>query len=84
MNRLHTVTLYGKQGCCLCDDAMAVLHKVQAVEPFVLEKIDISSHPDLMQRYGDHIPVVLVDGVEVFRYRIREGRLVELLAEPLS
>jgi hypothetical protein len=63
---------------------MAVLHKVQAVEPFVLEKIDISSHPDLMQRYGDHIPVVLVDGVEVFRYRIREGRLVELLAEPLS
>lgn len=84
MNRLHTVTLYGKQECCLCDDAMAVLHKVQAVEPFVLEKIDISSHPDLMQRYGDHIPVVLVDGVEVFRYRIREGRLVELLAEPLS
>ena len=84
MNRLHTVTLFGKQDCCLCDQAMSVLHKVQAVEPFVLEKIDISSHPDLMQRYGDHIPVVLVDGVEVFRYRIREECLVELLAEPLS
>ncbi|MBM3162114.1 MAG: glutaredoxin family protein [Chlorobi bacterium] len=83
MNTLHTVTLYGKKECCLCDQAMAVLHKVQAVEPFVLEKIDITSRADLLERYGDHIPVVLVDGVEVFRYRILEDRLAALLAEPV-
>ncbi|MGB0131897.1 glutaredoxin family protein [Chlorobium sp.] len=83
MNRLHTVTLYGKKECCLCDQAMAVLHKAQAAEPFVLEKIDIASQPDLLEKYGRQIPVILVDGIEVFRYRIREDRLAALLALPV-
>ncbi|MCF8216995.1 MAG: glutaredoxin family protein [Chlorobium sp.] len=80
MSRLHTVTLYGKPDCCLCDQAMAVLYKVQALEPFVLEKVDISSRPDLLERYGAAIPVIAVDGVEMFRYRVREERLAEILA----
>lgn len=83
MTRLHTVTLYGKQECCLCDQAMAVLHKVQAVEPFVLEKVDISSRPDLLERYGTTIPVIAIDGIEAFRYRVREERLVALLSDPV-
>jgi glutaredoxin len=80
MSRLHTVTVYGKPDCCLCDQAMAVLHKVQSAEPFVLEKVDISSREDLLERYGARIPVIAVDGVEAFRYRIREARLLALLS----
>ncbi|KUL28697.1 glutaredoxin family protein [Chlorobium limicola] len=82
MNRLHTVTLYGKKDCCLCDQAMTVLYRVQASVPFVLEKVDIASQPDLFEKFGEQIPVILVDGVAAFRYRVREDRLAALLAEP--
>ena len=76
----HTVTLYGKAECCLCDEAMEVLHKVDAVVPFDLEKIDISAQPELLAEFGLKIPVIFVDGVQVFKYRVNEGRLVKLLS----
>ncbi len=76
----HKVTLYGKAECCLCDEAMEVLHKVAAVVPFDLEKIDISAQPELLAEFGLKIPVIFVDGVQVFKYRVNEGRLVKLLS----
>ncbi len=71
--------LYGKKECCLCDEAMEVLLKVDAVVSFDLEKIDISDNPELLAEFGIKIPVVFVDGVQVFKYRVNEGRLLALL-----
>ena len=76
----HKVTLYGKAECCLCDEAMELLHKVDAVVPFDLEKIDISDQPELLAEFGLKIPVIFVDGVQVFKYRVNEGRLLALLS----
>ena len=75
----HKVTLYGKVECCLCDEAMDVLRKVQSVVSFDLEKIDISDSAELMAEFGLKIPVVCVDGVQVFKYRVNENRLLDLL-----
>ncbi len=75
----HTVTLYGKKECCLCDEAMEVLLKVEAAVPFDLAKIDISDNPELLAEFGLKIPVVFVDGVQVFKYRVNESRLLALL-----
>lgn len=49
--------------------------------PFHLEVIDITSSPKLMQEHGLHIPVVFLDGVEIFRYHVNEEKLRELLLE---
>ncbi|NMW21270.1 MAG: glutaredoxin family protein [Chlorobiaceae bacterium] len=76
----HSVTLYGKPECCLCDEAMAVLRKVDAVVAFDLEKIDISNNPAQLAEFGDKIPVVFVDGIQVFKYRVNENRLLRLLS----
>ena len=76
----HKVTLYGKADCCLCDEAMEVLHKVDAVVPFDLEKIDISGKPEMLAEFGLNIPVFFVDGVQAFKYRVNEGRLLALLS----
>ncbi len=76
----HKVTLYGKADCCLCDEAMEVLHKVDAFVPFDLEKIDISGKPELLAEFGLKIPVIFVDGVQAFKYRVNEGRLLALLS----
>ena len=55
---MRTVTLYGRPGCHLCDDARAALERVRATHPFRLEEIDIESDDALFKRYLERIPVV--------------------------
>ncbi len=76
----HKVILYGKKECCLCDEAMDMLQKVKASLPFDLEKRDISGDRELLERFGPKIPVIFVDGVEAFKYRVNENRLRVLLS----
>jgi hypothetical protein len=73
------VTLYAKPGCHLCDDARAAVERVRAEVPFDLEEVDISLDPVLHRRYGERIPVLTVEGEELFDYVVDEpvlrGRL---------
>jgi glutaredoxin len=73
------VTLYGKPGCHLCEDARAVVEAVRAERGFELEEIDISLDPLLFRRYGERIPVVLVAGEQAFEYVVDADVLKEWL-----
>jgi hypothetical protein len=73
---MRTVTLYTKPDCCLCDEALEVIGRVRRDHPFELEKVNIDTDASLTARYGERIPVVLVDGVEQFVYRVDEETLV--------
>jgi glutaredoxin len=73
------VTLYGKPGCHLCDDARAVVERVRADHPFELREVDVSLDPVLLREYGERIPVLAVDGEELFDYFVEEAVLVERL-----
>ena len=75
----HKVILYGKKECCLCDEALELLLKVKVSLPFELEKRDITGDRELLEKFGLKIPVIVVDGVEVFKYRVNENRLRALL-----
>jgi len=77
---LHTLTLYGKKDCCLCDDAKVVLDRVRRSIPFHLEIIDITSDPSLFERYSIDIPVLCIDGIMVFRHGVHEKKLRQLLS----
>jgi glutaredoxin len=72
---VRTVVLYGRPGCHLCDDARAALLRVRAERPFVLEEVDIEADPALLRRFLERIPVVCVDGEEVFEYFVDEEAL---------
>jgi len=76
---VRTVTLYGRAGCCLCDEARDALERVRARRPFVLEEIDIETDDTLHRRYLERIPVVAVDGVETFDYEVDEEALAARL-----
>jgi hypothetical protein len=65
-----TVTLYGKAGCCLCDEARTAIAAVAEEVPLRLEEIDVSLDPVLARRYGERVPVVCVDGEELFEYQV--------------
>ena len=73
------MVLYGKPGCHLCEDARAAVLAVAAKREFELEEVDVSIDPELHRRYGERIPVVTLDGEEVFEYFVDPGALDERL-----
>jgi glutaredoxin len=72
---VRRVTLYGRPGCHLCDDAREVLDRVG--EPY--DEVDVERDEDLLRRYLERIPVVVVDGREAFEYVVEESTLRQLL-----
>jgi hypothetical protein len=69
------VTLYSKPGCHLCDDARAVVERVCADLGESFHEISILDDPALLERYGEEIPVTLVDGKQHDFWRVSEERL---------
>ena len=76
------VTLYGKPGCCLCDDARAALASVREAVDFELREVDVSTDPALHRRYGERIPVVAIDGADAFELRLDPAELRARLERP--
>ena len=69
------VTLIGKPGCHLCDEARAVVARVTAELGETFEEVSILEDPALHERYWEQIPVTLVDGAQHDFWRVSEQRL---------
>jgi glutaredoxin len=67
-----TVVLYSRPGCHLCDVARAVIEDVRAEVAFAFDEIDIESDDALVRDYGVRIPVVAVDGEDLFEISVDE------------
>lgn len=80
----HRITLLGKPGCHLCDDARAVVAKVAAEFGVPWEERDITLSPEEQAEYWEMIPVVFLDGVQHGYWRIDEARLRAALTELLA
>jgi hypothetical protein len=76
---MRTVTLYGRSGCHLCDDARYVLRQIQASRPFVLREVDIETDDELFKRYLERIPVIALDGEELWDHFVDEEALTRKL-----
>lgn len=69
------VVLYTRQGCHLCDDALALLHQ-HGLRPRL---IDIDADAELAARFTECVPVVEIDGQIRFRGRVNPILLRRLL-----
>ncbi len=76
---MTVVTLYGRPGCHLCEDALQVLKRVRERRPFEFEEVDIEADAGLLTRYLERIPVVLIDGRERFELFVDEHALERAL-----
>jgi glutaredoxin len=74
-----TVTVYSKPDCHLCRRAMAALRALQAELRFELAERDVTSDDALHRAYLERIPVVMLDGEELFEYFVDETVLRERL-----
>jgi hypothetical protein len=77
---VNRVTVYSRITCGLCDEAREVILAVRAERPFEYEEVLIDGRADLEGRYGERVPVVLVNGEEEFDLHIDPERLRGVLA----
>jgi hypothetical protein len=73
------VVLYGREACCLCDDAREIVLQARERHEFELEERDIESDDALLRAYLERIPVVTVDGLEAFELFVDAEELDRLL-----
>ena len=69
------VTLLGRPGCHLCDDARATISRVADDLGVAWEERDITLSQDDLREYSEMIPVTLIDGVQHDFWRVSEQRL---------
>ena len=81
---MTTVVLYGRDGCCLCDDARELLLRARERHQFVLIERDIESDEALHRAYLERIPVIEIDGEEALELLIDEAELDEMLGRVVS
>ena len=67
---MTSVVLYARDGCHLCDEARRVIEDVRVRTPFDFTEIDIETDDALIRDYGIRIPVVTVDGEELFEISV--------------
>jgi len=81
---MRRLTFFTKEDCTLCRAAWFVVERVRNDFPFETEIVDITSsgQEKWFKLYKDHIPVVHLDGVEIFRHRVNERLLRERVMRP--
>ena len=76
---MATVVLFARPGCHLCDEARVVIEAARAEVAFVFEEVDIETDDALVRDYGLRIPVVAIDGDELFEISVDRTSLLAAL-----
>ena len=77
-----TVVLYGRPGCHLCEDALTVIEQTRRTVAFTLEQVYIERDAQLLKRYLERIPVIMIDGREAFELFVDQAQLIAALERP--
>ena len=64
------VTVYARPGCHLCEEAKSAMESAGCDGEFTLVEINIDDDPALRERYQYDIPIVLINGIRVFKHRV--------------
>jgi glutaredoxin len=67
------VILYTRPGCHLCEEAKAEMLAANCAGSYTLEEVNIETDPALKERYGWEIPVIFINGIKAFKYRLTAG-----------
>ena len=75
MTVTNRVVVLTKPGCHLCADARAAVARISAELGVGWAERDITGDAELTARWGEYIPVVLVDGEVHDWFRVDDDRL---------
>ena len=76
------VSIYSRSNCHLCEVALGVLEGIRDELNFQITKILIDKNPELEEKYGEQVPVILINGqphdffrVDPERFRLAISKL---------
>jgi glutaredoxin len=69
---VNRITLYTRPGCHLCEEAKATLRRLE----LAFDEVNIELDDALHARYLERIPVLALDGEELFDYFVDESALL--------
>ncbi len=64
------ITIYSRDGCHLCDDAINTLESMREELNFEIDVIDIDQNAELVKLYSDQVPVIHIDGMHHDFYKV--------------
>ncbi|MBI3141081.1 MAG: glutaredoxin family protein [Rhodocyclales bacterium] len=62
------LTVYSRAWCHLCEDLLAALAPLREEFGFELQVVDVDAHPELEERYGELVPVLVAGEAELCHY----------------
>ena len=89
MSKLIALTLLTKPGCHLCEEAKTVVDSAidkfksehSSENPIELTEVNILEDQALLDKYGEEIPVLQINGATHAYWRIDSERLIAALNE---
>jgi glutaredoxin len=76
---MSVVMVYSREGCHLCEEAVATLRRLQPELGFDLAERDIDADEALQRAYFERVPVIALDGEELSDFFVDEAALRERL-----
>ncbi|WP_339227395.1 glutaredoxin family protein [Oceanobacillus sp. FSL K6-2867] len=77
---MQHVILYTKETCTLCDEAELLLSLFMEAHPFELERRDIYTNDEWLEKYHLEIPVIEINGRRLYGEGINFEAIERLLA----
>ena len=78
---MKKVVLYTRVKCHLCEVMKQQLDDIRAQNPFDLQVFDIDKDPQLRALYHEEVPVLVVEGEKIAKYRLDPDMLLRRLKE---
>ena len=75
------VSIYSRSNCHLCDVALEVLEQMQSEFSFMINKKLIDGDPELEEKYGDSVPVILINDEPHDFFRVNPERFRSAMAK---
>jgi glutaredoxin len=70
MTRKAQVIIYSRPGCCLCQEAKAIIRAAGCDDEFILDEVNIDEDPALREAFRYDVPVIFINGVKAFKHRV--------------
>jgi glutaredoxin len=70
MREKAQVVFYTRPGCHLCDEAKQEIRAANCADQYVLQEVNIDDDPAILERYRNEIPVITINGIKAFKYRL--------------
>jgi glutaredoxin len=75
-----TVQVYSRHGCHLCEAALRTLEELQEELNFVIDEIFIDANQELEDKYGEQVPVILINGEPHDFFKVEPERFKKVFA----